>query len=71
MMNIDMDVKTNSLPGSKELEYSNQSPDKLNRVFFHLYWNAFQPNSSMDVRSKELGKVMVKAEPVRLGRSCA
>ena len=59
VMNIDMDVKTNRFTGKQRLEYSNQSPDKLNRVFFHLYWNAFQPNSSMDVRSRELGKVMV------------
>ncbi len=59
VMNIDMDVKTNRFTGKQKLEYSNQSPDKLNRVFYHLYWNAFQPNSSMDVRSRELGKVMV------------
>ncbi|MFX6031684.1 hypothetical protein ABTE99_19105, partial [Acinetobacter baumannii] len=26
------------------------------------YWNAFQPNSSMDVRSRELGKIRI-SEP--------
>jgi hypothetical protein len=31
----------------------------LKKVYFHLYWNAFQPNSSMDIRSRELGKNML------------
>ncbi len=58
-MNIDMDVSTNKFTGKQKLEYSNNSPDALSRVFYHLYFNAFQPGSSMDVRSQELGKVMV------------
>ncbi|MCY7291484.1 MAG: M1 family metallopeptidase, partial [Ferruginibacter sp.] len=40
------------------LEYSNNSDKSLNKVFYHLYFNAFQPNSSMDVRSRELGKIL-------------
>ncbi len=55
-MNIDVDTLTNHIVGKQKLEYSNNSGDKLDRVFYHLYWNAFQPNSSMDVRSRELGK---------------
>ncbi|MEN9701893.1 MAG: hypothetical protein RIR55_1230, partial [Bacteroidota bacterium] len=35
------------------------STDTLRKVYFHLYWNAFQPNSSMDIRSRELGKNML------------
>jgi len=58
-MTIDMDVNTNRFTGRQKLEYTNNSPDVLNRVFYHLYFNAFQPGSSMDVRSQELGKVMV------------
>jgi hypothetical protein len=58
-MNIDMDVNTNQFTGKQKLEYTNNSPDALNRVFYHLYFNAFQPNSSMDVRSRELGKTLV------------
>jgi len=55
---VNMDVVTNRFTGIEKLEYINNSPDTLNRVFFHLYWNAFQPYSSMDVRSRELGKII-------------
>ena len=58
-MNIDMDVNSNRFTGKQKLEYTNNSPDVLKRVFYHLYFNAFQPGSSMDVRSRELGKIMV------------
>ena len=56
LMNIDMDVNSNQFKGKQKLEYSNNSPETLNKLFYHLYFNAFQPNSSMDVRSRELGK---------------
>ncbi|MDQ2720764.1 MAG: M1 family metallopeptidase [Bacteroidota bacterium] len=62
-MNVDVDVKNNLINGIEKLEYINNSPDKLNRVFFHLYWNAFQPGSEMDVRSRELGKIMINGRP--------
>lgn len=64
VMNVNMDVNTNRFVGTEKIEYTNNSPDTLNRVFFHLYWNAFQPGSSMDVRSQELGKTKL-AEPTR------
>lgn len=63
-INVAMDVATNRFNGTEKLEYTNNSPDTLTRVFFHLYWNAFQPGSSMDVRSLELGKTKI-AEPRR------
>ncbi len=56
-MDIQMDVNTNRFKGKQKLEYTNNSPDTLHRVFYHLYWNAFQPNSMMDVRSRELGNI--------------
>lgn len=62
-MQIDMDVQTNRFTGKQKLVYSNNSPDALNKLFYHLYLNAFQPNSSMDVRSRELGKKMVFGNP--------
>src|SRR5215467_15731027 len=57
VMNIDVNTQTNRFTGKQKLEYTNNSPDTLNRVFYHLYWNAFQPNSMMDNRSRELGKI--------------
>jgi hypothetical protein len=55
-MNIDMNVQTNQFKGTQKLEYTNNSPDTLTRVFYHLYFNAFQPNSMMDTRSRILGQ---------------
>lgn len=67
-MNVDMDVVTNRFTGKQQLEYTNNSPDTLFKVFYHLYWNAFQPNSMMDVRSQELGKVLINNRPDWDGR---
>lgn len=50
-MNIQMDVKKHQYKGEQELKYTNNSPDTLDYVFYHLYFNAFQPGSEMDVRS--------------------
>src|SRR6195952_378788 len=62
-MVIDMDVNTNRFTGKQKLEYSNNSPEVLSKLFYHLYFNAFQPNSSMDVRSQELGKTIINGKP--------
>jgi hypothetical protein len=58
-MDVKLDVSTNRLTGTQKLQYWNNSPDTLHRVFYHLYWNAFQPGSMMDVRSRELGKIIL------------
>ncbi len=58
-MDVRMDVSANRITGKQQLEYTNNSPDTLFRVFYHLYWNAFQPGSMMDVRSRELGKLVL------------
>jgi len=50
-MDIDMDINTYQYKGKQKLVYTNNSPDILNKVFYHLYFNAFQPGSEMDVRS--------------------
>ncbi len=63
VMSVDMDVKSNQFTGKQQLEYTNNSPDKLDKLFYHLYFNAFQPNSSMDVRSRELGKLIINGRP--------
>lgn len=53
-MNIDMDVKTYQYKGTQQLIYTNNSPDVLDKVYYHLYFNAFQPGSDMDVRSRNI-----------------
>ncbi|WP_200980100.1 M1 family metallopeptidase [Echinicola sp. 20G] len=53
-MDVEMDVDKNQYEGHQNLEYTNNSPDTLHRVFYHLYYNAFQPNSMMDVRSRTI-----------------
>ncbi len=50
-MDIDVDVKKHQYKGKQTLVYTNNSPDDLKKVFYHLYFNAFQPGSQMDVRS--------------------
>lgn len=50
-MDIDVNVNTHQYKGTQKLVYTNNSPDNLDRVFYHLYFNAFQPGSQMDVRS--------------------
>jgi Peptidase family M1 domain len=62
-MIIDMDAAKNQFKGKQKLEYSNNSDKALNKVFYHLYFNAFQPNSSMDARSRELGKTLSNGRP--------
>jgi hypothetical protein len=53
-MEIDVDAENHQFTGSQTLTYHNNSPDTLRRVFYHLYFNAFQPNSMMDVRSRTI-----------------
>ncbi len=51
-MEVDINVKTFKYSGKQELLYTNNSPDSLKKVFYHLYFNAFQPGSEMAVRVK-------------------
>ncbi len=53
-MEIDMDVETFQFTGKQHIVYTNNSPDTLDRVFYHLFFNAFQPGSMMDVRSRSI-----------------
>jgi len=53
-MEIDVDVETHRFTGTQKLVYANNSPDELTRVYYHLYFNAFQPGSMMDVRSRTI-----------------
>jgi hypothetical protein len=56
-MDIDVNAEKFTYQGKQTLEYTNNSPDELNVVYFHLYWNAFKPNSMMDQRVASQGKM--------------
>lgn len=62
VIDVKMNVLNNNLQGTEKIEYINNSPDTLSKIFMHLYWNAFKPNSSMDVRSRELGKTVIRQD---------
>ena len=51
-IDVEMDVESYQYEGVQSLIYNNQSPDTLKSVYFHLFYNAFQPNSEMSIRLK-------------------
>ena len=53
-MDIDFDVKEHQFTGEQTIKYKNNSPDTIDKVFYHLFFNAFQPGSMMDVRSRTI-----------------
>lgn len=53
-MQIDFNVENHQFNGTQILTYYNNSPDTLTQVFYHLYFNAFQPGSMMDVRNRTI-----------------
>jgi hypothetical protein len=53
-MEIDMNVENFQYQGTQKLVYTNNSPDVLTRVYYHLYMNAFQPGSNMDMRLQNI-----------------
>lgn len=59
-IDVSLNEKNHTFSGTENIDYYNNSPDTLQKLYFHLYWNAFQPNSSMDVRSLELGKLSTR-----------
>jgi len=58
-MDVKMNVQTNRFTGTQQLEYWNNSPDTLDKLYYHLYFNAFQPGSMMDTRSRRQGTIQV------------
>jgi hypothetical protein len=73
-MDIQMDVENHQFQGKQKLHYTNNSPDTLHKVYYHLYFNAFQPNSMMDVRSRTIadpdrrvGDRISKLKPKEIG----
>jgi hypothetical protein len=73
-MSIEMNAQKHQYAGNMQLKYTNNSPDVLDKVFFHLYFNAFQPHSMMDVRSQTIedadsrvGSRISKLSPEEIG----
>lgn len=53
-MEIDLDAATHRFTGTQVLTLENNSPDTLSHVYYHLYFNAFQPTSLMAERNRHL-----------------
>ena len=54
-MSVRLDTETAIYTGTQKLIYTNNSPETLKKVFYHLYFNAFQPGSDMAIRLKNGG----------------
>lgn len=53
-MTVVLDTTTHQYSGTMVVTYINKSPETLDKVFWHLFFNAFQPGSMMDVRSRTI-----------------
>jgi hypothetical protein len=54
-MTVELDAETADYSGTQQLVYTNNAPETLTKVFYHLYFNAFQPESDMAIRFKKGG----------------
>lgn len=73
-IDVDFDITNHQFNGQQTITYINHSPDTLEKVFIHLYFNAFQPGSAMDVRSrnikdpdKRVGSRIAELKPNEIG----
>ena len=53
-MDVRLNPETHRVNGQQRLTYTNNSPDTLRTVYYHLYFNAFHPHSLMAQRNREL-----------------
>jgi len=51
-MVIDVNVKNHTYNGTQKLVFTNNSPETLDRVFYHLYFNAFKPGTDLEQNSR-------------------
>jgi hypothetical protein len=49
-MDVSINMETYQYKGKQKLVYTNNSADTLRKVYYHLFNNAFQPGSEMDMR---------------------
>lgn len=53
-MNIHLDTALHRYRGTMKVSLKNNAPEALTQAYFHLFFNAFQPGSMMDVRSRTI-----------------
>ncbi len=53
-MNIDFDVRSHQFTGHQKITYTNNSPDKLTTLYYHLFLNAFQQGSEMHLHMQNV-----------------
>ncbi len=53
-MEVDFNVENYQYSGTQKLIYTNNSPEEINKVYYHMYFNAFQPGSEMDIRLQNI-----------------
>jgi hypothetical protein len=53
-MDVTLHADAHQYTGRQTLTYTNNSPDTLRTVYYHLYFNAFHPNSMMAMRNRTL-----------------
>ena len=51
-MVIDVNVEDHTYSGVQKLVFTNNSPETLHRVFYHLYFNAFKPGTDLELNSR-------------------
>ena len=55
-IDVNIDEVTDIIQGTEQLTYTNNSADGLDFVYFHLYQNAFQPDSYLDELQQQNNK---------------
>ena len=53
-MDVTLLADRHRMHGTQRVAYTNNSPDTLRAVYYHLYFNAFHPNSMMAERNRHL-----------------
>jgi len=53
-MDVTVDTAAHQYSGSMKVVLRNNSSEALDKAYFHLFFNAFQPGSMMDVRSRTI-----------------
>ena len=61
----EIDPESAKIAGIENITYINNSPDSLSKIYFHLYYNAFQPGSYLDKQNSQRGDYQIANTPPR------